>query len=381
MAACVPLVVAGGAISAFNDNALSTNELAHMMNARFDKLSERIDQGFGSLADKLEGLVQDINEDQASKQFATVSTINEFYRHMWVHIHQDALTEESLPSEIRIVEFGAQLRPTALREYLQNVLRSGAMILDVLRAAVGFVAARSQLYAIELLRCALDGHGTCQPGVTDEYTKKLDEDFRGYEPIVQQWKCHYAVLAADQQCLIGEHYMQCLPQYLNVDLAASGVTVELKDLPANITVGGTCVVGKLKDLPASVKYVNVSGLDIGGLLKDLPASVTYVGVSGTSVEGGLRDLTASVTHVDVSLTEVGGLLKDLTASVTYVDVSYTSVRGEFRDLPASVTYVEVSCCYEFAGELKDLTACVTHVDAVNTDVRSELKPPRHCHLR
>ena len=141
VAACVPLVVAGGAISAFNDNALSTDELAHMMNANFDKLCEQINQGFVSLADKLEGLVQDINKDQASKQFATVSTINEFYRHMWVHIHQDALTDKSLPTEIGIVvEFGAQLLLTALREYLENVLRSGAMILDILRAAVGFVA-------------------------------------------------------------------------------------------------------------------------------------------------------------------------------------------------------------------------------------------------
>ena len=125
-----------------------------MMNARFDKLSEQIDQGVGSLADKLEGLVQDINKDQASKQFATVCAINEFCRHMWVHIHQDALTEESLPSEIRIVEFRVKLLPTALREYLQNVLRSGAPVLDFLHAAVGFVAARSQLYTIELSRCA-----------------------------------------------------------------------------------------------------------------------------------------------------------------------------------------------------------------------------------
>ena len=219
VAACVPLVVAGSAISAFNDNALSTDELAHMMNANFDKLSEQIDQGFVSLADKLEGLVQDINKDQASKQFVTVSTINEFYRHMWVHIHHDALTDKSLPTEIQIVEFGAQLLPTALREYLQNALRSGAMILDVLRAAVGFVAARSQLYTMELLRCALDGHGACQPsrhGRIHEETGRGLPGIRADRPAVEvplcstcrwpgvlDWRAVHAMLAAVPQCRFG----------------------------------------------------------------------------------------------------------------------------------------------------------------------------------
>ena len=123
VAACVPLIVAGSAISAFNDETLSTKDLSHMMTARFDKLSEKIDNGFDSLTDKLEGLVEDINKDQASKQLETVSTVNEYYRNMWVHIHEDALTEDSLPTQIEISEFRVKLLPTALEEYLQNVFK------------------------------------------------------------------------------------------------------------------------------------------------------------------------------------------------------------------------------------------------------------------
>ena len=56
VAACVPLILAGSAISAFNDDTLSTKDLSHMTNSRFDKLSEKIDKGFDSLTNKLEGL-------------------------------------------------------------------------------------------------------------------------------------------------------------------------------------------------------------------------------------------------------------------------------------------------------------------------------------
>ena len=44
---------------------------------------------------------------------------------------------------------------------------------------MGFVAARSQLYTIEVMRCAQDNDGTCQPGLTDDSTKKLDEGLAG----------------------------------------------------------------------------------------------------------------------------------------------------------------------------------------------------------
>ena len=170
--------------------------------------------------------------------------------------------------------------------------------------------------------------------------------------------------------MTGEEYTQCLPQYLNVDVAASRVVVELKDLPANVThVGGSSVVGKLKYLTASAKYVNVSGTEVGGLLKDLSASVTYVGVSGTSnlgdfkngtkVGGELRDLPASVTYVDVIWTEVDGELKDLPASVTHVFVKETEIGGELRELLASATYVDVWCT-EVRGELRDLPASVVN---------------------
>ena len=374
-AACVPLIVAGSAISAFNDDALSTNDLSHMMNARFDKLSERIDQGFGSLADKLEGLfhsltdkleglVQDINKDQASKQFETLSTINECFRHMWEYIREDALTEKSLPNQVRIVEFRVKLLPTVLAEFLQNVFLSGALVLEVLHAAVGFVAARSQLYAIELLRCALDGDGTCQPGLTDDYMEKLDEDLRGCEPIVEAWKCHYAVLAAGQEYLTGVQYVLCLP--------------------ANSTyVSGTSLVGELKDLPASVTYVDVAGTSVGGELKDLPASVTVVDVSGTSVTGELKDLSASVTVVDVSGTSVTGELKDLPASVTDVHVYDTSVVGELKDLPAAVTSVYVAGTSvggraQRSPRLRHLRRCVRHFGHRRAQRSARLRHRRRC---
>ena len=353
MAACAPLIVAGSAISAFNDDTLSTNDLSHMVNARFDKLSEQIDNRFDSLTDKLEGLVEDINKDQASKQFETVYTVNECFRHMLEYIREDALTEKSLPNQVRIVEFGVKLLPTVLAEFLQNVFLSGAVVLDVLHAAVGFVVARSQLYVIELMRCALDGDGTCQPGLTDDHTEKLDEDLRGYEPIVETWKCHNAVLAAGQEYLTGVQYVLCLP--------------------ANITyVSGTSLVGELKDLLASVIEVDAARTSVTGELTDLLASVTVVDVAGTSVGGELKDLPASVTNVDVSQTSVGGELKDLPAFVTVVNVGRTSVVGELKDLPASVTYVRVEDT-SVGGELNDLSASVTVVDVSSTSVIGELK--------
>ena len=64
--------------------------------------------------------------------------------------------------------------------------------------------------------------------------------------------------------MTGEQYQMCLPQHLNVDLAASGVTAEVKDLPRSIThVGSTSVAGEFKDLTASVKYLNGSGFLFG----------------------------------------------------------------------------------------------------------------------
>ena len=389
--ACVPLIVAGSAISAFNDISASNDggpttkdlsdkmnmkDLSDKMNMRFDQLSDQIDEGFDSLTNKLEGFVRDINEDQASKQSETLSKVNDHYHEMWVHIHADALTEESLPSHTRLVDFRASFHPKALREYLQNVWLSGALIPDVLQTAVGFVAARSQLFTMELLRCALDGHGTCQPDLTADLTKELDDDLRGYEPIMQQWGCHHAVLAAGRKYVTGEEYLLCLPPSVTrVDLSGTSVVGELKDLPPSVTtvdVGDTSVGGELKDLPPSVTYVNVWSTSVVGELKDLPPSVTDVHVAETSVGGELKDLPPSVTYVDVSETSVGGELKDLPPSVTIVVVSETSVGGELKDLPPSVTIVDVAET-SVGGELKDLPPSVTYVDVSETSVGGELK--------
>ena len=158
VAACVPLILAGSVISAFNDDALGTKHLSHVANARFDKLSEQIDNRFDSLTNKLEELVEDINKDEASKQFGTFFTVNAIYKNMWYLMREDALTKESLLNQIRIAEFGAKLLPAVLGEFLQTVFRSGTLVLDVLRAAVGFVAARSQSYTIRRHMGQCGGH-------------------------------------------------------------------------------------------------------------------------------------------------------------------------------------------------------------------------------
>ena len=74
----------------------------------------------------------------------------------------------------------------------------------------------------------------------------------------------------------------CLPQHLNVDLAASGVAAEVKDLPRSIThVGSTSVAGEFKDLTTSVKYLNGSGFYlVAGKLRGLSATESYLDVGG-----------------------------------------------------------------------------------------------------
>ena len=151
---------------------------------------------------------------------------------------------------------------------------------------------------------------TCQPDLTDSVTKNLDD-----EPIVQRWLCQIIVLSAGQEYLTGEQYQMCLPQHLNVDLAASGVTAEVKDLPRSIThVGSTSVAGEFKDLPAPVKYLNGSGFYL--------------------VAGGLRGLSVTERCVDVGReegeTSVARDLGDVPPFATDVDVYGTSVAGDFK---------------------------------------------------
>ena len=106
----------------------------------------------------------------------------------------------------------------------------------------------------------------------------------------------------------------CLPQHLNVDLAASGVTAEVKDLPRSIThVGSTSVAGEFKDLSTSVKYLNGSGFYlVAGELRGLSATERYLDVGGegeTSVAGDLGDVPPFATDVDVYGTSVAGYFK------------------------------------------------------------------------
>ena len=107
----------------------------------------------------------------------------------------------------------------------------------------------------------------------------------------------------------------CLPQHLNVDLAASGVTAEVKDLPRSIThVGSTSVAGEFKDLTASVQHLNESGhIVVAEELRGLSVTERCVDVGGeggeTSVAGDLGDLPPFATHVDVYGTSVAGDFK------------------------------------------------------------------------
>ena len=94
-------------------------------------------RGVDTLTNKF---VRDINKDQASKQSATVSTVDDFDRHMWDPVHEDALTGDSLPTQIEITGLNSYFLSTVLCGYIQNVWQSGALISDVLHATVVFVS-------------------------------------------------------------------------------------------------------------------------------------------------------------------------------------------------------------------------------------------------
>ena len=129
------LAVVGSVISALSDDALA-NDMSHMTNALEEKLIEQMDKGVDTLTNKF---VRDINKDQASKQSATVSTVDDFDRHMWDSVHEDALTGDALPTQIEITGLNSYFLSTVLCGYVQNVWQS-ALISDVLHAAVVFVS-------------------------------------------------------------------------------------------------------------------------------------------------------------------------------------------------------------------------------------------------
>ena len=58
---------------------------------------------------------------------------------MWDSVHEDALTGDSLPTQIEITGLNSYFLSTVLCGYVQNVWQSGALISDVLHAAVVFV--------------------------------------------------------------------------------------------------------------------------------------------------------------------------------------------------------------------------------------------------
>ena len=101
-----------------------------MTNALEEKLIEQMDKGVDTLTNKF---VRDINKDQVSKQSATVSTVDDFDRHMWDSVHEDALTGDSLPTQIE------NHRPQQLFPF-DGVVRVRTECLAVWRVDLGCLA-------------------------------------------------------------------------------------------------------------------------------------------------------------------------------------------------------------------------------------------------
>eukprot|EP00933_Yihiella_yeosuensis_P032614 TRINITY_DN2622_c0_g1_i2.p1 TRINITY_DN2622_c0_g1~~TRINITY_DN2622_c0_g1_i2.p1 ORF type:complete len:470 (-),score=77.32 TRINITY_DN2622_c0_g1_i2:831-2240(-) len=283
------------------DNQDVIDSLKKSIDASYTRLAEKIHVEVAAVQQELKQGIEDVKTgiEQLSKKISlkqvdrTLDVTDEI-----TNLYNDNVLDKyfsmgvPMPEISKLSSFQPDLNDRNFNNFIEDLRGAGYGREETLKKALGFIAARTQLYTLMVLKAEVSKYAEA---FIQALTNNLQHDLNQYESVMVD------------ACL---HPVRRLSR--------------MRDSCARYSdpAAGRFLKGDLKDLPRSLTIINASAMsvELKGTLSDLPGSATHVILPRCNmISGSLADLPKSATYLDFSWNEkISGNVADLPKSATKI---------------------------------------------------------------